>query len=70
MIKELSVLSQRFNDFFTQCQTEKLSVFFFQNRFWVAKESLAARLYSLAPLTFFLTARAYLNTQKYDCFAV
>ena len=29
MIKELSVLSQRFNDFFTQCQTAKLSVFFF-----------------------------------------
>ena len=28
MIKELSVLSQRFNDFFTQCQTAKLLVFF------------------------------------------
>ena len=28
MIKELSVLSQRFNDFFTHCQTAKLLVFF------------------------------------------
>ena len=38
MIKELSVLSQRFNDFFNQCQTAKLSVFIFSQ----SEESLAA----------------------------
>ena len=52
MIKELSVLSQRFNDFFTQCQTAKLSVLFSQNRFCVAEEFLAARLYPRSRLFF------------------
>ena len=52
MIKELYVLSQGLNDFFTQCQTAKLFLFFPQNRICVAEESLAARLYPRSRLFF------------------
>ena len=62
MIKELSVLSQRFNDFFNQCQTAKLSVF--HNRFCVAKESLAAWPFTASLQDYFFDCSRVLEYSK------
>ena len=50
MIKELSVLSQRFNDFVNQCQTAKLSVFIFSQSVLRSRRVYRClAVYSLAP---------------------